>query len=69
MSTIIAGHFQLQEAALQACEALQAAGFAADRVTNFYSNPPEQHAVIPTGGDRRAAAAPGWHAGGRRRGG
>lgn len=55
MSTIIAGHFQLQEEALRACEALQAAGFAAERVTNFYSNPPGQHAVIPTGGDRIAS--------------
>src|SRR5262245_16553270 len=55
MSTIIAGHFQLQEDALRTCEVLQQAGFAADRVTNFYANPPGQHAVIPTGGDRIAS--------------
>lgn len=55
MRTIIAGHFQLQDKALEVCEALKAAGFAADRVTTFYNNPPGQHAVIPTGGDRIAS--------------
>ena len=55
MSTIIAGHFQLQDQALAVCDALKAAGFAAERVTTFYNNPPGQHAVIPTGGDRIAS--------------
>ncbi|KQV46570.1 hypothetical protein [Duganella sp. Root336D2] len=57
MATIIAGHFQLQETALDVCEAFKAAGFAAGRVTNFFNNPPGQHNVIPTGGDR--AESPG----------
>lgn len=57
MATIIAGHFQLQETALQVCEAFKAAGFDAGRVTTFFNNPPGQHNVIPTGGDR--AESPG----------
>ncbi|MCE3262336.1 MAG: hypothetical protein K0R43_1415 [Pseudoduganella sp.] len=57
MSTIIAGHFQLQDEVQDASAALQAAGFAAERISTFYSNPPGQHAVIPTGGDR--VASPG----------
>lgn len=55
MTTIIAGHFQLQEDALRTCDALRQAGFAAERISTFYSNPPGQHAVIPTGGDRIAS--------------
>ncbi|WP_431477893.1 hypothetical protein [Massilia eburnea] len=57
MATIIAGHFQLQETALDVCEAFKAAGFDAGRVTTFFNNPPGQHNVIPTGGDR--AESPG----------
>ena len=57
MATIIAGHFQLQETALDVCEAFKAAGFDAGRVTSFFNNPPGQHNVIPTGGDR--AESPG----------
>ncbi len=57
MATIIAGHFQLQETALDVCEAVKAAGFDAGRVTTFFNNPPGQHNVIPTGGDR--AESPG----------
>lgn len=52
MSIIIAGHFQLQEAALDACQAFKAAGFDQGRVTTFFNNPPGQHNVIPTGGDQ-----------------
>lgn len=55
MTTIIAGHFQTQDECQQVAEALQAAGFAADGVSTFYVNPPGQHAVIPTGGDRIAS--------------
>jgi hypothetical protein len=55
MSTIIAGHFQLQETALDVCEAFKAAGVDAGRICTFYNNPPGQHAVIPTGGDRIAS--------------
>lgn len=57
MSTIIAGHFQLQDSAQDACEAFKAAGFDGARISTFYNNPPGQHAVIPTGGDR--VASPG----------
>jgi len=57
MSTIIAGHFQLQETALDVCAAFKAAGFDAGRVSTFFNNPPGQHNVIPTGGDR--AQSPG----------
>lgn len=52
MRTIIAAHFQTQDECQRACSALQAAGFAAGRVSTFYANPPGQHAVIPSGGDR-----------------
>lgn len=55
MATIIAGHFQLQEEAEQASLALQRAGFDAARISVFYNNPPGQHAVIPTGGDRQTS--------------
>ncbi|WP_374580941.1 hypothetical protein [Pseudoduganella sp.] len=55
MANIIAGHFQTQDECARMCDALQAAGFAADTVTTFYANPPGQHAVIPTGGDRIAS--------------
>ena len=57
MATIIARHFQLQETALDVCEAFKASGFDAGRVTTFFNNPPGQHNVIPTGGDR--AESPG----------
>ncbi|WP_028103980.1 membrane protein [Pseudoduganella violaceinigra] len=59
MSTIIAGHFQLQETALDVCEAFKAAGFAADRISTFYNNPPGQHALTPIGGDRIASPGAG----------
>jgi len=52
MATIIAGHFQLQETALDVCEAFKAAGFEAGRISTFFNNPPGQHNVIPTGGDQ-----------------
>jgi phage tail tape-measure protein len=51
MATIIAGHFQLQETALDVCAAFRAAGFEAGRISTFFNNPPGQHNVIPTGGD------------------
>ena len=52
MATIIAGHFQLQETALDVCAAFKAAGFDAGRISTFFNNPPGQHNVIPTGGDQ-----------------
>jgi len=52
MSTIIAGHFQLQEDTSRAREALLAAGFTEDRISTFFVNPPGQHNMLDIGGDR-----------------
>ena len=52
MSTIIAGHFQLQEQAALAVEALTRAGYPADRVSSFFVNPAGQHDTFAVGGDR-----------------
>jgi hypothetical protein len=52
MTTIIAGRFEQQDEAQQAVVAVQSAGFASDRVTSFYVNPPGQHDLYPVGGDR-----------------
>jgi len=51
MSTIIAGHFQLQDEIADARLALLGAGFAAARISAFYVNPPGQHDVHELGGD------------------
>ena len=51
MSTIIAGHFQLQDEVELARRALIDAGFAGDRVSAFYLNQPGQHDLTPIGGD------------------
>jgi hypothetical protein len=51
MSTIIAGHFQLQDEVEQARQALADAGFAEDRISGFYLNQPGQHDMTPIGGD------------------
>jgi hypothetical protein len=51
MSTIIAGHFQLQDEIADARLALLSAGFAAARISSFYVNPPGQHDVHALGGD------------------
>jgi hypothetical protein len=53
MSTIIAGHFQLQDEVEQAREALVAAGFDPGRVSGFYVNQPGQHDLTPVGGDHQ----------------
>lgn len=52
MSTIIAGHFQLQEDTARARDALLAAGFSAERISTFFVNPPGQHNALDLGGDR-----------------
>jgi hypothetical protein len=52
MTIIIAGRFEQQDEAQQAVVAVQSAGFASDRVTSFYVNPPGQHDLYPVGGDR-----------------
>ena len=52
MTTIIAGHFQLQEQIDAARQALQDAGYPNDRISSFYVNQPGQHGVHELGGDR-----------------
>ncbi|QGZ42028.1 hypothetical protein IP92_04401 [Pseudoduganella flava] len=52
MTTIIAGHFQLQEQIDAARRALQDAGFPEDRISSFYVNQPGQHGMHELGGDR-----------------
>jgi hypothetical protein len=51
MSTIIAGHFQLQDEVEQARRALVDAGFASERISGFYLSQPGQHDMTPLGGD------------------
>ena len=51
MSTIIAGHVQLQEDVERARRALVDAGFDADRVSGFYVSQPGKHDTTPIGGD------------------
>jgi hypothetical protein len=52
MSTIVAGHFQLQAEAEQARRELIGAGFPEDHVTAFYLSQPGQHNLTPIGGDQ-----------------
>jgi hypothetical protein len=51
MSTIIAGHFQLQDEVERARQRLLDAGFEPDRISGFYLNQPGQHNESPIGGD------------------
>ena len=51
MSTIVAGHFQLQEEVEHARRELMAAGFPEDHISAFYLNQPGQHDLTPIGGD------------------
>jgi hypothetical protein len=51
MSTIIAGHFQLQDEVEQARRALVDAGFPDARISGFYLSQPGQHDMTPIGGD------------------
>lgn len=57
MSTIIAGRFQQQSQIEDTIEELVRAGFARDRISSFYVNPPGQHDSYPIGGDH--AVSPG----------
>jgi hypothetical protein len=56
-TTIIAGRFLTQDEVDHAVEELQRCGFARERISTFYVNPPGQHDTFPIGGDR--AASPG----------
>ena len=51
MSTIIAGHFQLREECDRARAELVSAGFAEERISDFFVNQPGQHDLTPIGGD------------------
>ena len=51
MSTIIAGHFQLQDEIDQAKRALIDAGFTPERISAFYLTEAGQHNESPIGGD------------------
>lgn len=53
MSTIIAGHFQLQDEVDGARRALLDAGFPDERISKFYLSQPGQHAMTPIGGDNQ----------------
>lgn len=56
MSTIIAGHFQLQDEIDRARGELAGAGFAEDRISAFFVNQPGQHDMTPIGGDHLQSA-------------
>jgi hypothetical protein len=56
MSTIIAGHFQLQDEIDRARSELVNAGFGADRISAFFVNQPGQHDMTPIGGDHLHSA-------------
>ncbi len=51
MSTIIAGHFQLQDEVDRAHAELVGAGFPDERISGFFVNQPGQHDLTPIGGD------------------
>ena len=51
MSTIVAGHFQLQDQIEQARHELMNAGFAEERISSFFVNQPGQHDMTAIGGD------------------
>ncbi|RJG20474.1 hypothetical protein [Massilia cavernae] len=51
MSTIVAGHFQLQHDIEVAREALMSAGFPDERISGFFVSAPGQHDMTPLGGD------------------
>ncbi len=59
MSTIVAGHFLLQEQVEHARQELMRAGFPEDQISAFYLNQPGQHDLTPIGGDR--VESPGAH--------
>lgn len=59
MSTIIAGRFLQQSQIDDTIEELVRAGFARERISSFYVNPPGQHDSFPIGGDH--AISPGAH--------
>lgn len=59
MSHIIAGRFKEQDQVTRAIDAMVDAGFAQERISSFYLNPPGQHNLYSIGGDRDDS--PGAH--------
>ena len=59
MSTIVAGHFQLQEQVAHARDELIQAGFPEGRISAFFLNQPGQHDMTAIGGDH--IVSPGAH--------
>ncbi|MES2153090.1 MAG: hypothetical protein V4508_25200 [Pseudomonadota bacterium] len=51
MSTILAGHVQLQDDAKSVRDALLRVGFRDDQISTFFVNQPGQHDMTPYGGD------------------
>lgn len=56
MSTIVAGHFLLQDQVEHARNELVRAGFSEERISAFYLNQPGQHDMTPIGGDNIVSA-------------
>lgn len=56
VTTIIAGRLQQQSALEDTIEELVRAGFARERISSFYVNPPGQHDAYPIGGDHAVSA-------------
>jgi hypothetical protein len=56
MSTIIAGHFQLQDEVDNARRELIGAGFADENISGFFVNQPGQHDMTLIGGDHLSSA-------------
>ena len=59
MSTIVAGHFQLQDQVAHARDELIQAGFPEGRISAFFLNQPGQHDMTAIGGDHMLS--PGAH--------
>ncbi|MEO7494533.1 MAG: hypothetical protein ABIT83_16140 [Massilia sp.] len=56
MSTIVAGHFQLQDEVELARRELMNAGFPEQHISSFFLNQPGQHDMTPIGGDHLHSA-------------
>jgi hypothetical protein len=52
MTTIIAGRFEQQDKVQDVIAEMVRTGFAPERISSFYVNPPGQHNQYPLGGDR-----------------
>lgn len=59
MTTLIVGHYDLQDEAEIAVRDVSRAGFSVNETSLFYLNPQGQHALHPVGGDE--GESPGTH--------